>query len=548
MASDSFAESGPESKATSKTPSKTPSKTTVQVGDPFAEKLLMEATLEVLEKNLVVGIQDMGAAGLTSSSFEMAGRAGNGIYLNLDLVPTRAKKMSAYEIMLSESQERMLMVVERAKWGALKEVLAKWQLPHAIIGEVTATGRMQIEAENILEVDLPVAPLTDLAPVYDRPIAKPAVRTKKSDRIDQLRKILMLDMEKTKNIFFGVLQDSGSKAPIFEQFDRHIGTRSVLGSDHGGAAIMWIRSEETGQRPFLGVALSAGCNERRVKNTPKIGAAEAVLKCAREMAAAGGVPLAITDCLNFGSPEDSLVMRELSDSVDGITEACRHLDVPVVSGNVSLYNSTDGASIHPTPMIGMVGRVNDIRKVTRAVVADEEHLVLSLITPTESLDDESALAASLAATKYGISSIEGAIAAIDWETEIMTINALHKLRDSGCLQSARAVGEGGAGLVALKMLEPIFDNIQSLKYLIQNGVDFFGEGGSRYLVVIPASLREKASKIINEHRLHLVDVAEVSCMRKNKHQEKSKSQMGKVQTYFGDFLLNDLRQIYENQS
>lgn len=547
MASDSFEDSGSASKLTSKTPSKIPSKTTVQVGDPFVEKLLMEATLEVLEKNLVVGIQDMGAAGLTSSSFEMAGRAENGIYLNLNLVPTRAKKMSAYEIMLSESQERMLMVVERAKWDALKEVLAKWQLPHAIIGEVTATGRMQIEAENILEVDLPVAPLTDSAPIYDRPIAKPEAKIKKSDRLDELKKILMLDVEATKNIFFGILEDSGSKAQIFEQYDRHIGTRSVLGSDHGGVAVMWIRSEETAHHPFLGVALSAGCNERRVKNTPKIGAAEAVLKCAREMAAAGGVPLAITDCLNFGSPEDSLVMRELSDSVDGITEACRHLDVPVVSGNVSLYNATDGSSIHPTPMIGMVGRVNDVRKVTRAIVANAEDLVFSLITPTESLDGESALAASLAATKYGISSIDGAIAPIDWETEITTINALHKLRDAGCLESARAVGEGGAGIVALKMLEPIFGDIQSVKYLIQNGVDFFGEGGSRYLVVIPASLREKASKIINEHGLHLVDVAEVSCVSKKKDQEKSISQMGKVQTYFGHFSLDELRQIYKNQ-
>jgi len=507
----------------------------------------MEATLEVLDRNLVVGIQDMGAAGLTSSSFEMAGRAENGIYLNLDLVPTRAKKMSAYEIMLSESQERMLMVVERAKWDALKEVLAKWQLPHAVIGEVTGTGRMQIEAENILEVDLPVAPLTDSAPIYDRTAANPAVRTKKSERLEQLKKILMLDLETTRNIFFGILQDSGSKAEIFEQYDRHIGARSVLGSEHGGAAVMWIRSEETVQHPFLGVALSAGCNERRVKNTPKIGAAEAVLKCAREMAAAGGVPLAITDCLNFGSPEDPLVMRELSDSVDGITEACRHLDIPVVSGNVSLYNSTEGASIHPTPMIGMVGRVDDVRKVTRAVVSDEDHFVLSLITPTESLDSESALAASLAATEYGISSMEGSIAAINWETEIMTINTLHQLRDAGCLQSARAVGEGGIGLVALKMLEPIFEKIKSMKYLIQNGVDFFGEGGSRYLVVIPADLREIASKIINDSGLRLIDVAEVSCMSKKKDQEKTRSHMGEVQTYFGNFLLNELRQIYMNQ-
>jgi phosphoribosylformylglycinamidine synthase len=284
-----------------------------------------------------------------------------------------------------------------------------------------------------------------------------------------------------------------------------------------------------------------------VKNTPKIGAAEAVLKCAREMAAAGGVPLAITDCLNFGSPEDPLVMRELSDSVDGIAEACRHLDVPVVSGNVSLYNSTEGASIHPTPMIGMVGRVDDVRNVTRAVVPYEEHFVLSLITPTESLDGESALAASLVATKYGISSMEGAISAIDWETEIMTINALHKLRDAGCLQSARAVGEGGVGLGALKMLEPIFEKIKCMKYLIQNGVDFFGEGGSRYLVVIPADLMEKTSEIINNSGLRLVGVAEVSCVSNIKDQEKSISHMGEVQTYFGNFFLNELRHIYMNQ-
>jgi phosphoribosylformylglycinamidine synthase len=372
MASDSF-----DSKANNQ-------KTTIQVGDPFAEKLLLEATLEVLEKDLVVGIQDMGAAGLTSSSFEMAGRAGNGVYIDLDKIPVRAMEMTAYEILLSESQERMLMVVEPAKWQDLSEVLKRWQLAHAVVGVVTDTGRMQIASRGLLEVDLPVAPLTDEAPVYQRPIAPPSSDLNNCGELSKFENILSKDLGFARDIFLKVLSDSGSKEKIYEQYDRHIGAKSVLGPEHGGAAVMWIRSEETKDKPWIGAAMAAGCNERRVKNNPFKGAAEAVLKCARQIWAAGGNPIAITDCLNFGSPEDPVVMREFSDSVDGIAKACRELNVPVVSGNVSLYNATGSVGIHPTPMIGMVGRVDDVRAVTPANATEGENIYL-LAPPKVSL-------------------------------------------------------------------------------------------------------------------------------------------------------------------
>jgi phosphoribosylformylglycinamidine synthase subunit PurL len=537
MASDSFAGS-------SDTSSPGASKTTIQVGDPFAEKLLLEATLEVLDKNLVIGIQDMGAAGLTSSSFEMAGRAENGVYFDLDRVPVRANEMTAYEIMLSESQERMLMVIEPKKWPELKQVLGKWQLAHAVIGVVTNTGRMQVSAKGVLEIDLPVSPLTDDAPVYNRPVAPPKVKRNfgASANLIALKDRLDSDFDFAQSTLFKALRDTGSKQKIYEQFDRHIGTKSVLGPEHGGAAVMWIRSDETKETPFLGVAISAGCNERRVKNTPFIGAAEAVLKCVREISAAGGRPLAVTDCLNFGSAEDPHVMREFSDSVDGISAACHELDIPVVSGNVSLYNSTDGISIHPTPMIGVVGRVEDVRAVTPAVLTSSQGptdvYLLAPFGPENGRDGDglkgspnlaASLVASLAAKVNGIECVEGELPAIDWTREKAAFDSLEALRSNGCLAAVRSVGEGGVGLGVLKMVGEYLSEKPTIKIKLKHSLEFFGEGGPRYLIVLAQDMRIQAEASLSGFGMALDAVGHIIFDQKDL-----------VHSYFGNVSTNAL--------
>ena len=497
MASDSFATQS------------TNEKTTVQVGDPFAEKLLLEATLEVLEKGLVVGIQDMGAAGLTSSSFEMAGRAGNGVYLDLDRIPVRAKEMTAYEILLSESQERMLMVVEPSKWDDLSKVLDKWQLANAIIGVVTDTGRMQISAKGTLEVDLPVAPLTDEAPSYQRPVGVRPLLHRESKALSDLEDTLNVDSSFAKNTLLAAIHDTGSKRAIYEQYDRHIGAKSVFGSDQGGAGILWIRSEETKNNPWIGVAVTAGCNERRVKNNPFIGASEAVLKCARQIWSAGGKPLAITDCLNFGSPEDPSVMREFSDSVDGISKACLEIGVPVVSGNVSLYNSTDGVSIHPTPMIGMVGRVEDVRLANPAMMTAEGDLELYLLTTKNTDEAKLSFSASLAAKINSISEKEGQIPEINWTSEDKVATAIENLRAQNLLASVRDVAEGGSGIAAIKVAMEKIAEGGSFDILLADSTAFFAEGGARYILQFKKGAQDVALECVKKLGVSCLPIARV---------------------------------------
>jgi phosphoribosylformylglycinamidine synthase len=434
MASDSFG-----SKADSE-------RSTVQVGDPFKEKLLLEATLEVLEKGLVIGLQDMGAAGLTSSSFEMAGRAGNGLLLDLDQVPVRTSRMTAYELLLSESQERMLMVVEPARWPELKAVLDRWLLDNAIIGVVTGTGRVQVLREGKLEADLPVAPMTDEAPKYDRPQRPRAPAAGDSRAFDE-KVAGAIRSTGPDEVLLMMARATGDKRPIFQQYDHHIGTRTVHGPDEQGAGVLWMRSDWADPaEPYLGLAVTASCNERYCRLDPRAGAQHAVLKSARMIAAAGGEPLAITDCLNYGNPEDPEVMWEFAQGVDGIADACRELGIPVVSGNVSLYNETDGKSIAPTPMIGMVGKVRDVRTSPPAVLKEKSELFL--LTPQGA---RPTFGGSLAAQLLGLDMRLGEAPKIDWVAELESMKFLRRAAAAGWLAACRDVGNGGIVATAAKM-------------------------------------------------------------------------------------------------
>jgi phosphoribosylformylglycinamidine synthase len=434
MASDSFASA------------ETESKTTVQVGDPFAEKLLLEATLEVLDKGLVIGLQDMGAAGLTSSSIEMASRAETGLIMNLDLVPMRAKMMTAYELMLSESQERMLMVVTPENLPALNEVLDKWQLAHAVVGMVSNTGRIQIVYKNILEADMPVNFLADNAPKYERPM-RPRTITEHNTAQKILKKLNDVDTEK---LLGELLSQHGFIHDIYNQYDHHIGLRTILGPEEGGAAVLWVKEfQQCELTPHLGVAISSNCNEYYCRVDAHVGAAYAVLSCAREISAVGGQPLAITDCMNFGNPEEPEVMGDFADAVNGINEACAKLNTPVVSGNVSLYNETDNQSIDPTPMIGMVGKVTDVRHVPKAIFT-EETIVYALIPKVQSW----VLNGALSGEVLGVEAKADKFAPINWDAEIEAMNWIRQEISQEKFAVARQVGRGGLLLTLAKMTLP----------------------------------------------------------------------------------------------
>lgn len=324
---------------------------TVQVGDPFTEKRLLEATLEAMREDLVVGIQDMGAAGLTSSCFEMAHRAGTGLLLDLDKVPVREPGMTAYELLLSESQERMLLVTDVSRWEGLKAVFDKWDLHAEIIGEVVHGSRVKMKKNDEMVVDLPIELVVN-PPLPERLRSAPG-DLRQRWFFDRNRMLVAPLSEK----FDAVLSDInfGDPSPLVVQYDSMVGNRTE-GSCLDDAAVIRLRDVE----PLIRrLALTTDCNPRVCWLYPREGGRRAVLEAATNLAVRGAAPLGVTDCLNFGSPENPEVMWQFEEVIEGIAEACEALEIPVVSGNVSFYNNTDGKPIYPTPVIGMVGVMED---------------------------------------------------------------------------------------------------------------------------------------------------------------------------------------------
>ena len=323
---------------------------TVQVGDPFAEKRVMEACLELMQKDAILAIQDMGAAGLTCSSLEMADKGGTGIELNLDLVPQREEGMSAYEIMLSESQERMLMVIKPGKEEVAKAVFDKWEVDNAIIGQITDTKRMILKHHGEVVADMPVSPLSDEAPIYDRPWKPtPKYDAPKLETVTTPEGLLIA----LKRLFS--TPDLASKRWIWEQYD-HMVMGDTIMRPGGDAAIIRVHGTQKG------LALSSDCTPRYCYADPVEGGKQAVAESYRNISATGATPLAVTNCLNFGSPEKPETMGQIVGCLAGMSEACKALNYPVVSGNASLYNETSGEGILPTPVIGGVGLIEDFSK------------------------------------------------------------------------------------------------------------------------------------------------------------------------------------------
>jgi len=405
---------------------------TVQVGDPFAEKLLMEACLELFKTDYVVGIQDMGAAGLTSSSFEMAGRSGSGMKMHLDKVPMRESAMTPYELMLSESQERMLICAKKGYENQVLEIFKKWDLDAEIIGEVTNSGVMELYWHGELVGEIPIAPLSEASVMLDRPTTRP----KYLDEIKNL-KIPQIDNDKA---FDKLLLDPHvlNKNLIYDQYDANIQTNTIKQPGFLGASV--IRIKQTGKA----IAMASECNPRANFINPKIGAAMAVAAAGRKVAMSGAVPLAITDCLNYGNPQNPEVMWQFKQGCEGIKEACAALNTPVVSGNVSLYNDTDGVSVYPTPAIVNVG-VNESANKNLPSVFMKQNTPVYLIGETNGN-----FAASLY-SKVCFNLVGGELDEIDYKKERALWDLVIKANKVGILEFANSVGVGGVAITLAKM-------------------------------------------------------------------------------------------------
>ena len=412
MASDNFSD-GSEQK-----------RPAVQVGDPFTEKLLLEACLELFKTDCVVGIQDMGAAGLTSSSSEMASRGKTGIDLWMDKVPRREENMTPYELMLSESQERMLVVLKKNKEHIAKSIFKKWELDFSVIGVVTNTKHLRLYDEDKLVADLPVDLITDSAPEYNRDIKAPEGNNETAD----LKNIEMPDI---KTAFLKVLglPTVANKRYVYEQYDYMVGTNTLYEPVNDSAVIRIKGSDKA-------VAMTLNCNSIYCYLSPAEGAKIAVAESARNIACSGARPLAVTDCLNFGNPEKPEIMWQFSEAVKGIREACTELNTPVVSGNVSFYNQTEDEPVYPTPTIGMIGVIDDYRKTVTQWFRNEGDVIVLMGDTYHEMEGS-----QYQKVVYG--KVFGKPPKIDLVREKKLISAVTGSIDAGIISSAHDVSEGG---------------------------------------------------------------------------------------------------------
>ncbi|MAO84668.1 MAG: phosphoribosylformylglycinamidine synthase II [Myxococcales bacterium] len=445
---------------------------TVQVGDPFYEKLLLEACLELFQTDAVVGIQDMGAAGLTSSSFEMAGRAGTGVDIDLDRVPTREPGMTAFELMLSESQERMLAVVPPERVAEVQAIFEKWDLECVDIGRVTADGMVTIRKEGVVKACLPAGPLSEASPVYQRPLAEPADWAERLHLAES--DLPSLDGVAAREWILRLAADPNvaSKRWVYQQYDHHVRLGTVTGPGGDGAMIRLPNGK--------GMAVTADCNPSFVYLHPRVGGAMAVAEAARNVACVGARPLAITDCMNFGNPEHPEVMWQFSESVDGISEATRALNCPVVSGNVSFYNTTDGRNIHPTPSVGMVGLASAPHSVKGYF--QEEGLQIALLG-----DGFSAFGGSLF-QKQVVGAPKGQPPTFDATAEAALIEVLVQSIEAGEIASAHDLSVGGLAMGLVRACVggpvPLGANIVLPEGALESVL--FAEDGARALVAVAA--------------------------------------------------------------
>ncbi len=452
---------------------------TVQVGDPFAEKLLIEATLELMKTGAVAAIQDMGAAGLTSSSVEMAGKGGVGIELDLDAVPQREEGMTAYEMMLSESQERMLAILKPGREHEGHAIFEKWGLDAAVIGHTTDTGHIVLKHKGEVVCDIPLSPLSDDAPLYDRPWVEPA----KQPRLDPARVPAPTDWEAAVLKVIGC-PDMASKRWVWEQYDRHVMADTLEDSSTGAdAGIVRVH----GTRKAL--VVTSDCTPRYVQNDPYEGGKQCVAEAWRNITAVGAEPIAITDNLNFGNPERPEIMGQIVKAIEGMAEACGALDFPVVSGNVSLYNETNGQAIPPTPTVGGVGLLADYatRADFAAMKAGQTLVVVGV--------NHGELGASIYLREV-LGREDGAPPPVDLALERKTGDFVRGLIQSGQVTVVHDLSDGGLIVAAADMALASEVGVTLDASSEQNAHPFlFGEDQARYLIAVDdaAALLEAAS-------------------------------------------------------
>jgi phosphoribosylformylglycinamidine synthase len=466
-------------------------KPTVQVGDPFTEKLLMEACLELMSDKSIISIQDMGAAGLTSSSVEMASKGKLGIELNLNKVPCREEKMTPYEIMLSESQERMLIILENGKEEKAKKIFDKWNLDFAVIGKTTESKKIEIFFDEKKVVDIPINFLAENAPIYDRKWKKTKLPQKIKFNDDDLKKLKITEVLKK------ILTNPNicDKECIWQQYD-HTVMGDTIQKPGGDSGVVRVHGTNKA------VAASVDSSAVYCYAHPLTGGKQIVCESWRNLISVGAKPLAITNCLNFGNPEKERNMGEFVECVQGISEASKYLDFPVVSGNVSFYNETKNKGIKPTPSIGGVGLIKNYKKMVTMDLKKVDNLVI-VIGKTEGHLDQSIFARSILSEK------KGPPPEINLFNEKNNGETILKLIEERLIESAHDISLGGIIIALARMC--IKGNkgvkLNKLKSLINKFQYFFGEDQGRYIIEITKDNLKKVKEILNNNSVHYDELA-----------------------------------------
>ncbi len=459
-------------------------KPTVQVGDPFTEKLLMEACLELMKDNSIISIQDMGAAGLTSSSVEMASKGELGIELNLEMVPCREDKMTPYEMMLSESQERMLIILEEGKEKNAKKIFDKWDLDFVIIGKTTDTNKLVLKFNNIIEGDIPISALASKAPIYDRKWIKKKLPKKKVD-LKKLKKI------KFEDALLKILSSANhsNKSWITEQYDQMVMCDTVKKSG-ADAAIIRIHNKDKA------IATSVDSSANYCKAYPFSGGKQIVCENWRNLISVGAKPIAVTNCLNFGNPENPEVMGEFAECIQGIKESCEFLNFPVVSGNVSFYNGTNKKNINPTPVIGGIGLINKLIEPIDHQFKNDKSVII-LIGKTFGHLEQSVFLEEIYDNK------EGLPPEVNLTNEKNNGECVLELINNSLVKSIHDISSGGlaVALAEMAMGTDYGVKINKPKNLTNLFKYFFGEDQSRYILEIEKNKLEKVEKILKKNNI-----------------------------------------------
>jgi phosphoribosylformylglycinamidine synthase subunit PurL len=471
----------------------------VQVGDPFLEKLLLEACLEAMQTGAIVGIQDMGAAGLTCSTCEMGARGGVGIEIELDRVPQRETNMTPYEIMLSESQERMLLVAQKGREQEVFRVFEKWGLDAVEVGKVTTGNILRVLEHGKVVAEIPNAALTDEAPVYKRPMARwepPVAREmpegvqlgKAADFASQLKQLLA-----SPNVC--------GKRWVWQQYDHMVQTNTVEGPGAGDAGVIRIKNSDPGgsQR---GLAMALDGNGRWCYLDPKLGAMHAVAEAARKVACSGATPVAATNCLNFGNPEKPHIMWQFSQAIDGITKACEELEIPITGGNVSLYNETLGEAIYPTPVLGVVGILENVHKAAKMhFAAPGRTIVLLRASEAGDITDAESEFGSSEYAKEVLRTIWGYPPQLDLENEAALQKAVVEMIQAGLVESVHDCSDGGIAVALAEKAFPL--GVGARVELVSGGLfsefALFGEDSGRILLSCDPEKVERIKEVAAKH-------------------------------------------------